>query len=58
LQVFEVVSQTGVAPPHWALLVHCTHWPPGTEVSQTLPPVQPAMAVQVTHWPLPLLPGP
>jgi hypothetical protein len=58
LQVLEVVSQTGVAPPHCELERHWTHWPPGTLVSQTLPPPQPAAAVQVTHWPAPLLPEP
>lgn len=30
--------------------MHCTHWPPGTDVSQTgVVPLQPAVAVQVTQ---------
>jgi hypothetical protein len=55
LHVLLVVSQTGVPPPHWALETHCTQRPPATEVSQTLPGPQPAVALQVMHWPRPPL---
>jgi hypothetical protein len=49
LQTFADGSHTGVAPPHCALETHWTHWPapPFAEVSQTFPPPQPDVAVQV-----------
>lgn len=47
LQTFAVVSQTPDAQSDDAR--HPTHWPPATEVSQTVPAPQPAVAVHVTQ---------